>query len=78
MRSLRNTFGPLRENMEVSYSTQDGFIVKIHGIKVFVGTENVDEAIARLQHIMQGLKMLGKSELIQEIDVRYPRWAFVK
>jgi cell division protein FtsQ len=78
MRALRNTFGPLRENMEVSYSTQDGFIVKIHGIKVFVGTENVDEAIARLQHIMQGLKMLGKSELIQEIDVRYPRWAFVK
>ncbi|MEJ5300570.1 MAG: FtsQ-type POTRA domain-containing protein [Thermodesulforhabdaceae bacterium] len=78
MQALRNFFGPLWKNAEVSYSPKDGFVVKIQGIKALLGTEDVYKSVARLQYMMQGLKMLEKSENFHEIDVRYPRWAFIR
>lgn len=78
IQALRNNFAASWKKAEISYSYSDGFIVNFEGIRVLIGTNAIANAVLRLQYIIQKMGMFDKSANIQEIDVRYARWAFIR
>ncbi|MCX7823788.1 MAG: FtsQ-type POTRA domain-containing protein [Syntrophobacterales bacterium] len=78
MKTLRNDFSHSWGDMEISYSTEYGFVLSFSSLRALIGTSNISNNVAKLQYIMQRLGLANREEGPKEIDLRYTRWVFVR